>query len=68
MFETYRMLGAEREADLLREARRLHALPSGGAGRRVARALSAGRRLVTWLRGEMNPPLSDDPAPRIATD
>jgi hypothetical protein len=27
MFETYRMLGDEREAKLLREAQRLHALP-----------------------------------------
>ncbi len=46
MFETYRMLGEEREAELLREAQRLHA----GQAVRDARVLrTARRRLVSVL-------------------
>jgi hypothetical protein len=33
MLETYRMLGRQREAELLREARRLHALGPSAAAR-----------------------------------
>lgn len=46
MFETYRMLGAEREAELLREAQRLHALPPPKFCARLARALLLARRLA----------------------
>jgi hypothetical protein len=46
MFETYRMLGDEREAKLLREAQRLHALPPSKFCARLSRAFSLARRLV----------------------
>ena len=47
MFETYRMLGRQREAELLREAQRLHALgPSALA--RAAHWFT--RRLASWAR------------------
>ncbi len=42
MFETYRMLGEQREAELLREAQRLHA----GQAVRDGRALRKSRRRV----------------------
>ena len=47
MFETYRMLGEQREAELLREARRLHAgqaLKDGGALRSLTRRLGSAFR------------------------
>ncbi len=51
MFETYRMLGGEREAELLREAQRLHALPSRRLHARFAQALSLAQRLVVRFPG-----------------
>lgn len=59
MFETYRMLGEQREAELLREAQRLHAhktLRDGGVLRKPRRRLVSGFRggavvLVIRLRG-----------------
>lgn len=45
MFETYRMLGEQREADLLREAQRLHAaeaMRDGGVLRRTRRRIVVG--------------------------
>ncbi len=55
MFETYRMLGREHEADLEREAARLHrADPFRRQRRRVARAASAALAvaaalLIVWV-------------------
>jgi hypothetical protein len=49
MFETYRMLGGQREAELLREAQRLHALPPPRFRARLSRALSLARRLTRSL-------------------
>jgi hypothetical protein len=43
--ETYRLLGAEREAELLAEAERLHRLPSSRWRSRLAAARSTARRL-----------------------
>jgi hypothetical protein len=43
MFETYRMLGEQREAELLREAQRLHA----GRAVKDGRLRTPGRRLVS---------------------
>ncbi len=68
MFETYRMLGEQRELELLREARRLHA---GQAVRRVRILRTPQRRLLsvfgspavallTRLRGS-TAPLSEIP-------
>jgi hypothetical protein len=68
MFETYRMLGEQREAELLREARRLHA----GQALRRGRILRTPKRrllsvfgnpavaLLTRLRGSTTP-LSEIP-------
>jgi hypothetical protein len=47
MFETYRMLGKQREVELLREAQRLHAGRAVKDGR-VLR--TPGRRLVSVVR------------------
>jgi hypothetical protein len=52
MFETYRMLGEDRELELFREARRLHA---GRAGRR-RKILSAPKRRPLRVNG--NPALA----------
>jgi len=49
VIETYRMLGKEREEELLREARRLQA---GEAARRVTRR-RRGRRVATLLRSRL---------------
>lgn len=50
MFETYRMLGEQREAELLREAQRLHA----GQAVRDGRVLhTARRRLVSVFRSSI---------------
>ena len=47
MFETYRMLGEQRELELLRDAQRLHA----GRPRKEGSVLrTAGSRLVSILR------------------
>ena len=43
MFETYRMLGAQREAELLAEAERLH------RGRRLRRRASRARKVLRRL-------------------
>jgi hypothetical protein len=51
MYETYKMLGAEREAELLREAERLHRLPSSRWRARLARAWSPARRRGAVRRG-----------------
>ena len=68
MFETYRMLGEQRELELLREARRLHA----GQAVRRSRVLRTPQRrllsvfgnpavaLLTRLRGSTTP-LSEIP-------
>jgi len=45
MFETYRMLGSERESELLREAQRLHV----GRAQRVQRRFARVVRLAGWL-------------------
>ena len=66
MFETYRMLGAEREVELVREAERLH-------GSRRSRARSVGAvshvaRLVARLRHGARPPratVDADSAPAL---
>jgi hypothetical protein len=50
MFETYRMLGEQREAELLHEAERLHALPPARVRAAFARALSHARGLAAWRR------------------
>jgi hypothetical protein len=47
VFETYRMLGEQREAELLREAQRLHAGQAVKDGRVVGRPR---RRLVSVFR------------------
>lgn len=66
MFETYRMLGEQRQAELLREARRLQAGASVRSSARRprarldsfrARARSA-RRRVEWLPGLIRRPFS----------
>lgn len=49
MIETYRMLGAEREAELLHEARKLHALSSQKSSTRFRAVLSKSRRLAMSL-------------------
>jgi hypothetical protein len=46
MFETYRMLGREREQELQREAERLHALPPSKVWARVRAAGSSARQLL----------------------
>jgi hypothetical protein len=51
MFETYRMLGVQREAELLRAAQRLHSRPSSRLWVRLAgAALSPVRRLAVQAR------------------
>ena len=57
MFETYRMLGSEREAELLREAERLHALPPSRAWTRLAASFARARRAawIGWNRAERCP-------------
>lgn len=52
MFETYRLLGAEREAELLAEADRLHKLPSSRWRARLARVRSSARRLTIHRQRE----------------
>ena len=54
MFETYRMLGKQREVELLREAQRLHAGQAvkrhAGQAVKEGRVLTPGRRLVSVVR------------------
>lgn len=49
MFETYRMLGEQRDVERLREAQRLHA---GQASKEVKVLRTPGRRLVSVVRGK----------------
>jgi hypothetical protein len=64
MFETYRMLGEQREAELLREARRLHAgqavrdgrIPRTPQPRLLSVFGSSAAALLTRLRGSATPP------------
>lgn len=58
MFETYRMLGAQREAELLAEAERLHW--GRGLGRRHSRARNMLRRLADLRRRQQTPRPSVD--------
>ncbi len=50
MFETYRMLGEQREAELLQQAQRLHALPPARVWAGLAGAFSHARGLAARLR------------------
>jgi hypothetical protein len=52
MFETYRMLGREREAELQREADRLHALPPARLWGRMKAGLSPPRRRAARAASE----------------
>jgi hypothetical protein len=63
MFETYRMLGEQREAELLREARRLQADASVRLGARrhgayLDSSLALARRKIAWLTGFIRRPSS----------
>jgi len=49
VFETYRMLGEQRDAERLREAQRLHA---GQASREVNVLRTPGRRFVSVVRSK----------------
>ena len=51
MFETYRMLGEQRELELLREARRLHA---GQAAKDSGVRRAPGRRLRSMFRSKVD--------------
>lgn len=63
MFETYRMLGEQRELELLREARRLHAGQAVRRGRilrrpqrRLLSVFGSPAALLGRLRGPTAPP------------
>lgn len=57
MFETYRMLGEQREAELLHEAERLHSLPPARVRAAVAAAVSHARGLAVRFRTSKADPL-----------
>jgi hypothetical protein len=58
MFETYRMLGEQREAELLQQAQRLHALPPARAWAGLAGAFSHARGLAARLRTSKADPVA----------
>jgi hypothetical protein len=61
MFETYRMLGEQREAELLREAQRLQA---GRAAKRQRVRRTPRRRLVSLFLGRVLVLLTSRPHPK----
>lgn len=61
MFETYRMLGEQREAELLREAQRLQA---GQAAKRQRVRRTPQRRLVSLFLGRVLVLLTGRPHPK----
>ena len=65
MFETYRMLGEQRELELLREARRLHA---GQAARRGRILRTPQRRLLSWPSWPSTPPSARSSGLQFGTD
>ena len=68
MYETYRMLGAEREAELRREAERLQRLPSSRWWACVESTLSSARRLaVRPRRSTVHPQTTAEAAAVVAT-
>ena len=65
MFETYRVLGEQRELELLREARRLHA---GQAVRRGRILRTPQRRLLSWPSWPSTPPSARSSGLQFGTD
>ena len=63
MFETYRMLGAEREAELLHEAQRLQALPPAQLWIRLSRVVSVVRRPAPAANAERARAAEPEPGP-----
>jgi hypothetical protein len=56
MFETYKMLGAEREAELLRDAQRLRVLPPSRLWAWLSAVFSVARRTAhPELSGTLSP-------------
>ena len=65
MFETYRMLGREREAELLREAERLQDLTSSALWARLVGALSRARQAIAPARFRARAELACDLEPYL---